>query len=419
MSQWMPFQQQNPFMPQGMGGVQVPMALPPLPQKPQSRFQKPPKPDEKKPMEAPKAPSALDPNSNIQMLPSMSMSMSMPFMPTQLSPDEKAMMEAQRNKITSLMDQQRNRQQGQIQQMRQALNEYKQNPRGIDFTGGLMLADMLNRGTANPSNLTFQYLQSGMRPESEQQKMANIMDMENRIATQQDRAAGNEIDLAKAHMKSLQDRASMSSQLRYMSRLRGQDLSLRKFWENESNDAQKEILKFTTKLTNEAAEKAQQFDQLKGAFARGDYQSVISNLAVYARAVSGERGVLTDGDIQRVLPRNWNAGVAKFFAQFSEVPTEQLPPDFNKNLMELVELAQEKTAKRYVRAVDTHQQNANSLPYYGAIKEYTDKTYQNQREALKEMYGIGEDSTKTETPDDPMATIKAIEEELKRRRAAK
>jgi hypothetical protein len=378
MSNWLKRPpQQMPFMPQALQQPQQQMPL--MPMMPQQR-QGPPV---MQPPQVPVEKGAKQPAPMQLPMQSMSMSMQSPMMPLNLSPEEKQNIESSRERLQMLMDRQANRQQGAIAQMQQNLQEYKQKPRGMDWSPALAFIDFLNKGK---SNLAATYNQSSLRPESERAKMANIVNMQNQIASQQDRAAGNEIQLAKAHMQSLKDRTSMASQLRYFSRLRGQDKTDARFWARESHNAQKEVMKFTTKMTDEAGEKAQQFNQMDEAFSNNDYQSVMSNLSVFARAVSGERGVLTDKDIERVIPPNFQGGVAKFLSSFSNIPTSELPPGFTTKLRQLIDVAKRKSRKRYKDAIDSHQENANTLPYYNNIKEHTDKLYSKQRDAITSSF---------------------------------
>lgn len=92
----------------------------------------------------------------------------------------------------------------------------------------------------------------------------------------------------------------------------------------------------------------EQFGIIDSALASRDYASINLTLAQLARRVSGEKGVLTDQDVKRVMPSNFQGDVAKFMTYLNGVtPTTVVPPEYAKSLQGMVELAKQRAREKY------------------------------------------------------------------------
>lgn len=320
-------------------------------------------------------------NSLSNNLPSNSMYDFMSMNTPVQSPADRAAINAERMRLEDLMRNASNQNAGQVEQMRETLNQYKQQPRGLDWTPALSFIDFLNKGQ---SNLASGYAQSGLRPETENQRMGRIMDAENNLTEAQNRATQGDINASRTVLQSLEDRANTEAN----ARMRGQNMGYLRFREGLATNAQKDVQNFATKIEADAADKMINFGKMEEAFNRGDVQSTMAVLGNFARSVSGESGVLTDTDISRIIPRNWNKSVASFFAGFNDVPTEELPPDFNKNLKELLVIAKQKQAKKYEDQLRGYQKRTNSLPMYAPVTQYTNPVFDTVVSDITSKYGV-------------------------------
>lgn len=80
------------------------------------------------------------------------------------------------------------------------------------------------------------------------------------------------------------------------------------------------IIQEGAKISKDALDKISSLDSAEQLLASGDIGSIKRSLSVVARAVSGEKGVLTDQDITRVLPATANMDVNTFVAYITSNP---------------------------------------------------------------------------------------------------
>ena len=80
------------------------------------------------------------------------------------------------------------------------------------------------------------------------------------------------------------------------------------------------IIQEGAKISKEALDKLSSLDSAEQLLAAGDLGSIRRSLSIVARAVSGEKGVLTEQDITRVLPATINMDVNKFQAYLTSNP---------------------------------------------------------------------------------------------------
>lgn len=96
----------------------------------------------------------------------------------------------------------------------------------------------------------------------------------------------------------------------------------------------------------------QAHDAVKLALNSGDITAIQASLSNYAR-MSGEKGVLTDQDITRVMPNNLKQRAAKWWANVASDPTVQAPPEvveaLAKGIDRLKQAAETKAKARFER----------------------------------------------------------------------
>jgi len=112
------------------------------------------------------------------------------------------------------------------------------------------------------------------------------------------------------------------------------------------------------------SKRKEQFNLIDDAFNSNDYQQIWNVMSQFARGVSGEKGVLTDTDIARVMPRNVWGDVGKIKAYFSSTPSAEMDPKYIVKLRELVEKARSNASTVYRDRVNEKKK------LYGASRSY-------------------------------------------------
>jgi hypothetical protein len=101
------------------------------------------------------------------------------------------------------------------------------------------------------------------------------------------------------------------------------------------------------KIAKDMSDAQAKFGNIKQGLASGDLQTVMNQLSNFSRYVSGQKGVLTDKDIDLVMNDNINTSWAKLQSYFSKTPTAKLPKNFTRKMLELTELAEKKNRDKY------------------------------------------------------------------------
>lgn len=128
----------------------------------------------------------------------------------------------------------------------------------------------------------------------------------------------------------------------------------------------------------------EQFSNIDDAFASGDYQSVWAMLSQFSRGVSGEKGVLTDHDITRVMPKNIYGDIAKVKSYFSETPSTQMDQKYVQQLRNLVGIARKNASRVYGQLVNDKEKTYRSSLSYKNVMDSSGK----------EMFGVANDRVK-------------------------
>lgn len=232
--------------------------------------------------------------------------------------------------------------------------------------------------------------QNYAEPESEDKKQEKALHIQDLIAKRKGDITQSELDFIKSR---LSDNNSVRL-AEIMARQSGREAGL-------GRKADENVDKFLSKLDTDSAEDAKKFNSMDAAFASGSYGQVMPMLSIFARAVSGEKGVLTDTDIARVMPKNYQGGVAKFLTYFNEVPTSELPKNFTSTLRELLDKARTETAKKYRETLDAKESRLSKLPTFREYAPQYKATFGDSRKSIVSRFGAapgsgGEWETKTD-----------------------
>lgn len=170
------------------------------------------------------------------------------------------------------------------------------------------------------------------------QQMAGMSQEEKAVMTQKLTQALNQNKLATAREIGDQLSRAQAGESAKMARF-GLSQDLKKE-DNLRNDITKSVMA-------PMQEDKQNLDVMEAALMSGDYAQVMNTLSNYSRKVAGEKGVLTDQDIKRVLPGNFQGDLARFQSYFNSTPTEQIPPEYTKSMRDLMLLTKQKLSERY------------------------------------------------------------------------
>lgn len=130
---------------------------------------------------------------------------------------------------------------------------------------------------------------------------------------------------------------------------------------------QREYRKAVGPVLNSLNEHKQVFQNIEAALGSGSYAQVTMYLAQLAKGVSGEKGVLTEGDISRVLPKNIGIDAAKLWTYINTAgPDTPIPPGYTRALRLIVERARENTGKMFQGKINDTDNIFRPDPHYNA-----------------------------------------------------
>jgi hypothetical protein len=207
-----------------------------------------------------------------------------------------------------------------IEQQAQALQNFKQMPQGIDWKPMAAFLDTAVKGGGKLA-------ESMPTADTPEQRAMKIQQLENLLQNQRG-------DLTKNVTKFVNDR-----QERFQ---KAQDL---KKEDTLRNDISKSVIQ-------PSIEDHKNLGIMDTALASGDSQKILNTLSTYARSISGEKGVLTDNDIVRVMPANYQGTVARVLAYFSATPNAKLPPEYTQSMREMVSAARAQLAQKYADTLE-------------------------------------------------------------------
>lgn len=208
-------------------------------------------------------------------------------------------------------------------------------PRDIDFSALAAYFDSTVEGS--------KIGQGYKAPESEEEKAQKMLGLQGAIQKARDGISDKEIDSMKAQL-------SNNTVKQQLTAMQGMGRAERF---NESQTLKKEdtLRKDVAGIGDKVAEANALMGGIEENLASGDYQKVANTLSNFSRAVGGEKGVLTDQDIARVLPKNFQGSIARFTSYFGATPSAQIPPEYTKALVELTQTAKRRAAEKFGKEI--------------------------------------------------------------------
>jgi hypothetical protein len=250
-----------------------------------------------------------------------------------------------------------------IKKTQDLLDQYAQRPSQLDLSPLMGLADKEFAGSGGGKLLA-----GYKRPQSGDEKLVDLIKLQDAIQKERTGLSKTDIDMMKVMLGGQNlVRTALNSQ----SEISAKDPKQLAGGVGK-NPLLKEIRQNLDKNVTEVMNKRnEQFDDIDTAFSTNDYQTIMSIMAQFARGVSGEKGVLTDQDIQRVLPRSFQGDVAKFKAYFANTPTAEMNPEYVGALRKAVSLAKQNAGRLYQELVDTKEQMYKADPHYDPSAQKT------------------------------------------------
>jgi len=263
---------------------------------------------------------------------------------------------------------------GGMQGLEQAQMAQLQQPSQVDISPLLALSDSLSPG----GKILSGYQKPPTSQEVSQQGLGNLIALQQRREALTNLAEGAD--------------ASGSNYLKLLA-AQAKDKGTQERFDTRQLFQQEEIVRKDLDKSVHApiAQRSEQFANIDDALASGEYQKIWANIAQMSRGISGEKGVLTDYDIQRIMPKNIYGDVSRIKAYFSETPSDKMDPAYVEKLRELVQTAKANAVKVYGDLLTTKENVYSKTKTYqplfqegGSGKAMFNET----RESLKRFTGM-------------------------------
>ncbi len=257
-----------------------------------------------------------------------------------------------------------NEQRRSIEEMNDATNRYAEMPLQADLSPLMALTDAWTG-----SKLSGAY----KAPERGDERLANMAKLKDAIAKQRGQFTGDQINLLRSLTGGF-ERNIVGNTVTDTSGTQGAFVP--KAGGGGGGAGNTALLKemranLDKNVTQVKNIRTEQFGSIDGALASRDYQRVAQTLAQFARTISGEKGVLTEGDLQRIIPKNWNTTASKFLSYFSDNANTKVDPAYVSVLRQAVKEARKNSAKLYVELLETKESMYKADPRYDANAQRT------------------------------------------------
>ena len=117
------------------------------------------------------------------------------------------------------------------------------------------------------------------------------------------------------------------------------------------------ISKDANKIYQDYKDSIQRIDLSRQAISTGQFGEIRRNLAVIAREISGEKGVLTDSDISRVLPNTVGMDAAKLQTYLESNPNILVSPQITQALLKDLDRAKDRKSKDVQNKLKTYKES--------------------------------------------------------------
>lgn len=215
-----------------------------------------------------------------------------------------------------------------ITRLQEQVDAEKSRGRELDWSPMIAYVD-----SVSGSNLMKGY----QRPQNQQERQAQIQQMEQFLAAQQGKVSETEVDRLKAMINADDQRTAM----------RMAEMSDRnaRFAERESRQMEDTIRKDVAAVNENFKADMRDTDALSNVINQPspsiiEVQAVLSN---FARRIGGDKGALSDGDVARAMPGTAINSIEKFKAWVGQRGT--LDPQVRAAMQRLTQFARENTIK--------------------------------------------------------------------------
>ncbi len=131
--------------------------------------------------------------------------------------------------------------------------------------------------------------------------------------------------------------------------------------------AEKWIIGENQKMLKDFTADKSALDNLKRSLATGNFGDIRRSLAQAARVISGEKGVLTEGDLTRVLPRTMGMDWGQFATYVTSDPSFQIDPYILEGIKNAVAASELDLHRRYADKHQAFRDQLESSSTYGSL----------------------------------------------------
>lgn len=223
--------------------------------------------------------------------------------------------------------------------------QYSQIPAALDLSAIAGLIDYENQKKGLRTNLSSTY----KAPNQAREIAAEGIKLNEGLQKQRGQFSKEQIDLLKANLqgyrteqvlKDIQDKLTTG----YRPAQTANPASASRAQDSFDREYRSALKPLHTEM-NTAFE---QFKMIDAALASRDYQSINMVIAQLARRISSEKGVLTDPDIARVMPKSLQGDIDKWMAFFNNMtPTTVVSPEYADSMKKMVALAKQKSLEKF------------------------------------------------------------------------
>lgn len=215
-----------------------------------------------------------------------------------------------------------------IEQQGQDLQNMKQLPLGVDFRP---LASFVGTMVKGGEDLAKAFPEV----DTPEKRAKKIQELENLLQNQRGDLSKNAIMLLRAEMDKQKDRNK-----------RFEEAQLTKKETELQKDLEKRIFtpmdEYNTIMSN-----------MEDQISRGTISSIGTAISNYARAVGGQKGVLTDQDVNLMLPKNLLSTIARAEAWVTSNPNVPLPKEVSQALQREMEISRQNTRRIFEQKLNT------------------------------------------------------------------
>lgn len=260
------------------------------------------------------------------------------------SPEYQAQLEELRQRSKAAIDLQR---QG-VEENQAYINEMAKQQPGINWAPGIATADFL---------LGTEFSKAYKAPKSKEERDKELFTLKNYLQQQKKGLSDAEIDLLKSQMQS----ANLP-----LSLLKGEGTQGR-FEAKLGKEIDDKVAKQYNDATKDMADLGAKYKNLEDNLKSGSIVKINTTLSQFARLIAGEKGVLTDADINRSMPPTLANRIGTLAIYFGD-PTKPPPQKVVNEMIDLVKQAKKYLKEGYVNKINNVKADFEAQPTYMGAK---------------------------------------------------